>query len=93
MLPEYELRKVIDIAKKYKIKRLYLLGSALYKDNDEVNDYDFAVLDVPDGNFFKFYAELILALPKNVDLINLATEKMKFKKLIMEEGKVIYEQR
>lgn len=39
------------------MKELYLIGSALYKEPEEVNDYDFAIRDVPAGNFFKFYGD------------------------------------
>ncbi len=45
MIPKEELDKAIEVAKKYKIGRMYLVGSALHKENDDVNDYDFAVMD------------------------------------------------
>lgn len=91
MIPKDELSKAIEIAKKYGIGKLYLIGSSLYKEPDEVNDYDFAVVDIPPGNFFKFYGELFMAMSKSVDLINLSGKMTKFKSIIMKEGKLVYD--
>ncbi len=91
MISDQEIKLVVKIAKKYKIGQLYLIGSSLYKTSSETRDYDFAAKDVPSEFFFKFYAELIKALPKNVDLIDLSGEKTKFKDIVQKEGKLIYE--
>ena len=93
MIPDFEIKKAIEIAKKYGIGQLYLVGSALLKRPEEVNDYDFAVRDVPPGNFFKFYGELFRTMPKNVDLIDLSGEKTKFKDIVLREGKLIYDKK
>ena len=42
----------------YEVGELYLIGSALYEEPEEANDYDFAVRNVLEGNFFEFYGEL-----------------------------------
>ena len=55
MIPKEELDKAIEIAKKHEIGKMYLIGSALYKESEDINDYDFAVMDMPPENFFKFY--------------------------------------
>ena len=91
MIPTYELKKAIKIAKKYRIEKLYLLGSSLYKNSSEINDYDFAVSGVPKGIFFNFYGELFRTLSKNVDLINLSGKMKKFKRIILREGKLVYD--
>jgi len=91
MIPQHELEQAIEIAKKHGVGKLYLIGSSLYKDAADVNDYDFAVSDVPAGNFFKFYGELFRKLSKNVDLIDLSGGKTKFKDIILREGKLIYD--
>jgi len=91
MIPECDMKKAVEIAKKYGIGKLYLIGSALYKAAEEINDYDFAVKDVPPGIFFKFYGELMQAMPKNVDIIDLSGKLTKFKKIVMREGKLIYD--
>lgn len=91
MIPKEDLDKAIEIAKKYGIGKLYLVGSSLYKEPAEARDYDFAVADVPPGKFFFFHGELLRSLSKNVDLIDLSGEKTKFKSIIMREGKLIYD--
>ncbi len=93
MLPTKELDKVIEIAEKYGIGKLYLIGSALSGEPENAHDYDFAVDGVPEGSFFKFYGELYMAMPKNVDLIDLSGKVNKFKSIVAREGKLIYEER
>lgn len=91
MIPKDELDKATEIAKKYGIGKMYLIGSSLYKDPGEVHDYDFAVGDIPPGNFFLFYGELLRSLSKNVDIIDLSGKATKFKNIVMREGKLIYD--
>ena len=90
MIPKDEPDKAVGIAKKYRVGELYLIGSALYKEPEDVRDYDFAVRDVPVGRFFKFYGELLRVMSKNVDLIDLSGKMTKFKNIIVKEGKLIY---
>jgi len=90
MIPKDELQRAIVIAKKYHIGKLYMIGSAL-RDPKTAHDYDFAVSDVPEGVFFLFYGELFMSLSKNVDLIDLSGEMTKFKSLVLQEGKLIYD--
>lgn len=91
MMPKDELEKAIGIARKYHVGELYLIGSVLYKEPEEVNDYDFAVRGVPEGSFFKFYGELMRTMTKNVDLIDLSGKVTKFKDIVQREGKLIYD--
>jgi len=91
MIPKEEVDKAIQIAKKYDVGELYLIGSSLHKDPEEVNDYDFAVRGVPVGGFFKFYGELFRVMSKNVDLVDLSGKMTKLKNIIIKEGKLIYE--
>ena len=91
MIPKEELDMAIEIAKKYKIGKMYLVGSSLHKESEDINDYDFAVMDVPPENFFKFYGELLRTLSKHVDIINLSGKASKFKSIVMSEGKVVYD--
>jgi predicted nucleotidyltransferase len=93
MLPRKELDKVVEIAEKYGVGKLYLLGSALSGEPEKAHDYDFAVDGVPEGDFFKFYSELYMAMPKSVDLIDLSGKMNKFKSFVAREGKLIYEKR
>ena len=91
MIPKDELDKAIKIAQKYSIGKMYLIGSSLYKEPSRVNDYDFAVTDVPAGNLFKFYGELLRSMSKNVDIINLSGKITKFKSIVIREGKLVYD--
>lgn len=91
MIPKHELDKAISVAIKYRIGKLYLIGSSLSKDIKAVKDYDFAVSGVPKGSFFKFYGELFKTLSKNVDLIDLSGKKTIFKNIVKKEGKLIYD--
>lgn len=38
MMPKHEMDKAVEIAKKYGIGELYLIGSALYKEPEDVYD-------------------------------------------------------
>jgi predicted nucleotidyltransferase len=93
MLPERDLDKVLEIAKKYGVGKLYLLGSSMSGEPEKARDHNFAVDDVPEGVFFKFYGELYMAMPKPVDLIDLSGEMTKFKGIIAREAKLIYDKR
>ncbi|MEE8423435.1 MAG: hypothetical protein V3S49_02735 [Thermodesulfobacteriota bacterium] len=91
MIPKKELDKAIEIAKKYGIGKMYLIGSSLHKEPEEVNDYDFAVADIPPGKFFKFAGEFLRTMSKKVDVIDLSGRMTKFKSIIMREGEVVYD--
>ncbi|MBI4669094.1 MAG: nucleotidyltransferase domain-containing protein [Elusimicrobia bacterium] len=91
MIPKFELGKAVELAKKYEVGRLFMLGSALRGSPKGIKDYDFAVLDIPPENFFKFYGALMGAMSKNVDLIDLSGEMTKFKEIVLKEGKLIYD--
>jgi len=59
MLSKNELNRAIEIAKKYKIGKLYIVGSALHGDPKKANDYGFAIDDYrPD--FFSISTERCL---------------------------------
>ena len=91
MIPKNELDKAISVARKYRVGKLYLIGSSLFKDIKTANDYDFAVSGVPKGSFFKFYGELFRTMSKNVDLIDLSGKRIKFKSIVIKEGKLVYD--
>lgn len=93
MIPKGELEKAIGIAKKYGIGKMYLIGSALYKEPPDIEDYDFAVADIPPGKFFIFYGELLREMSKDVDIIDLSGKMTKFKRLVMKEGSLFMKRR
>lgn len=92
-MPKEEVARAVEIAKKYGVGQLYLVGSALYKEPAEAQDYDLAVRDVPPGTFFKFYGELMRNLSKTVDLIDLSGRQTRFKDIVLSEAKLIYDKR
>lgn len=87
----YDIKsRIQEIAKKYNVDKLYLFGSGI-RSVREPNDIDLAVEGIEDRLFFKFYGELILNLPKPVDVINLK-EKSMFNNIIKTKGVLVYEQ-
>ena len=80
--------KVIEIAKKYDVSKIYLFGSSVA--NEEANDIDLGVEGISENIFFKFYSELIFNLARPVDLIHLK-EKNLFNNIVKSEGILLYE--
>ncbi|MBU2493780.1 MAG: nucleotidyltransferase domain-containing protein [Bacteroidetes bacterium] len=80
--------RLVEIAKKYDVSRIYLFGSNLDQDN-ESNDIDLAVEGIPDSQFFKFYGELIFSLSKPVDLIDLKKQNL-LSEIVKSEGILLY---
>ena len=95
MLTQKEIQEAIALAKKYGIGKLYVVGSASLPEaqGHQPNDYDLAVADYPPGSFFSFYAALSQKMPKEVDLIDISGKPSLFKKLVAEEGKLLYERK
>jgi len=87
VLRENELVIIKKLAKKYKLKKVFLFGSSA--EGSEYNDIDLAVDGIEPGFFFNLYAELFKYLPKPVDLIDLK-HKTAFNELIKETGLKIY---
>jgi len=87
MISEKDKIKLLAIAKKYNVSKLYLFGSHL--DSTVANDIDLAVEGIAGSDYFKFYGELIFNLSKPVDLIDLRKKSL-FNKTIIEEGQLLY---
>jgi len=88
MLTDYEKDVVVKCAEKYNASSVFLFGSSIEKDN-KANDIDIGVKGVPSRSFFRFYAELIKYLPKNVDLVDLSRKSL-FNDLVEKNGVRIY---
>ncbi len=88
MLSEKDKKIIIEIAQKYRVKRIILFGSASKK-TEKNRDIDIAVEGIPDKLFFKFYSELIFNLSQPVDLVDL-NKKSKFFEIINSEGIQLY---
>lgn len=74
-LSRKEKDTIIDIAEEYGAKRLWLFGSMLDPHPSiEPNDIDLAVEGVCPEKFYSFYGELLMRLPKPVDLVDMADD-------------------
>ncbi len=88
MITEADERAIRDICRKYGIRRALLFGSSLDA-RREGHDIDLAVEGLPVQDFFRCYGELMFALSKPVDLVDLSGHS-KFVDLIKREGVCLY---
>jgi len=88
MINEDDKSKVIEVASQYGVKRVLLFGSSIAPGKD-AHDIDLAVEGIDPALFFKFYGDLIFALSKPVDLIDLAFDS-RFTRMVLKEGIPIY---
>ncbi len=88
MISNEDKYKLLEIAQKYNISKLYLFGSNL-DDKRDSTDIDLAVDGIADSLFFKFYSELIFSLSKPVDLIDLKKKSL-LNDMIKSEGTILY---
>jgi len=83
MITAEEKKTIKNITNKYKASRVLLFGSAVNQVDYE--DIDIAVDGIPDEDFYAFYGELMCALSKSIDIVDLS-KKSKFIDLILREG-------
>ena len=88
MITEKDKKTIQDIARKYHASRVLLFGSAL-SDTAESRDIDLAIEGVADKDYYAFYGELLYALSKPVDIVDLS-RKTKFIELVLKEGITLY---
>ena len=88
MISKEDKYRLLEIAKKYDVSKVYLFGSNLDSERESV-DIDLGVEGIPDSLFFKFYSELIFSLSKPVDLVDLKKKSL-FSKIIKSEGILLY---
>jgi len=84
MIAETDRQQIEAICRKYGARRALLFGSSL-DSSREARDIDLAVEGVRPHEFFRFYGELIIALSKPVDVIDLSG-RSKFLDLVRREG-------
>jgi len=89
MIADKDRQIIKKIAAKYRVKRVLLFGSSLSSDK-ESRDIDIGVEGIEEKDFFTFYGELLFALSKPVDVIDLST-KTRFVELIQQEGIPLYD--
>jgi predicted nucleotidyltransferase len=88
MIAETDKRIIEQLARKYHAKRVVLFGSSLSPIR-EYRDIDIAVEGVEGKDFYTFYGELLCALSKPIDIIDLS-KKTRFVELILREGIPLY---
>jgi predicted nucleotidyltransferase len=88
MITDNDKRIIQQIAGKYHVKRVVLFGSSLSPDK-EGRDIDIGVEGVEGEDFFAFYGELLCALSKPVDVIDLSV-KSRFVEIVQREGIPLY---
>lgn len=71
MISENDKKTIHDIARKYHESWVVLFGSSL-SETTESSDIDIAVEGIADKDFFAFYGELLFALSKPVDVVDLS---------------------
>ena len=84
MIADTDRRLILEIANKYQARRVVLFGSSLAADRQS-QDIDLGVEGVEEKDFFAFYGELLCALSKPVDVVDLSS-KSRFVELIRREG-------
>lgn len=84
MITEREKAIIRNISERYNPKKVLLFGSALLADKVS-RDIDIAVEGIEDKDFFSFYGDLIFALDKPVDVIDLKSDT-KFNRLVRQTG-------
>jgi predicted nucleotidyltransferase len=88
MLSDTDRAAIISVSRQYHARRVVLFGSTLSSQR-EAHDIDLGVEGVPDRQFFAFYGDLMCALSKPVDVVDLS-ERSLFTDLVEREGVVVY---
>jgi uncharacterized protein len=88
MIADKDRRIIEKVAAKYHAKQVVLFGSCLSAQG-ETRDIDIGVEGIAEEDFFTFYGELLCALSRPVDVVDLST-KSHFVDLIRREGIAIY---
>lgn len=88
MITEADKKTIIRISEKYQVKRVLLFGSSL-DPAKESRDIDIAVEGVSAKDFYNYYGDLIFALSKPIDIIDIS-ETSKFGKMIQQKGILLY---
>jgi uncharacterized protein len=88
MILDEDKAKIADISSRYGVTEILLFGSGADPES-RPNDIDLAVNGIKPEQFFSFYGDLIFALSKPVDLIDLS-KKTKFNQIVQREGIRLY---
>ncbi len=88
MITDTDKSIIEKLARKYHAKRVVLFGSSLSA-TKKYGDIDIGVEGVEGKDFYAFYGELLCALSKPIDIIDLS-KKTRFIELVLREGTPLY---
>lgn len=88
MISSEDRDKVAELARRFGVSRVVLFGSSA-ESGDDSRDIDLAVEGLEPRLFFRFYGELIFALSKPVDLVDLSTGG-RFVDIVRRDGVPLY---
>lgn len=88
MISEKDKQTIREISQRYHARRVLLFGSSL-SPSKESRDIDIGVEGIPPEDFFRFYGDLMFALSKPVDIVDLSGDS-KFIRIIRKEGVPLY---
>ena len=88
MISQADRQTVRTLCRQYGVKKALLFGSCL-EAGREAADIDLAVEGIPPGDFFRFYGDLMFALSKPVDVVDLSG-RSKFLDLVRRDGVLLY---
>jgi len=88
MITDTDKKIIEQLARKYHATRVVLFGSSLSPARN-YRDIDIAVEGIKEKDFYTFYGELLCALSKPFDIIDLS-KKTRFVELILREGIPLY---
>lgn len=87
MISENDKKIILRYAKKYKLKKVILFGSA--KDREDAKDIDIGIKGIKPALFFEFCGKLYRDLSKPVDIVDLSEDCL-FNRLIERDGLILY---
>lgn len=88
MLLPADREAIVEAARRHRVRRVLLFGSSAVPDA-EAEDIDIGVEGIPPARFFEFYADVMFAVSKPVDIIDLSAKSL-FTDLVKRDGLPIY---
>jgi len=88
MVSKNDIETIKQLSSKYNARKVVLFGSSLDPQR-QANDIDLAIDGVASKDYYRYCGELMMALTKPVDIVDLSVPS-KFTDIILEEGIVLY---
>lgn len=88
MIIKEDIDKIKELSGKYNAGKVVLFGSCL-DPKRESKDIDLGIDGVSANNYYRYCSELMMALTKPVDIVDLSIQ-CDFTDIILDEGMVIY---